>query len=73
MYIQEDKVLALLGFQVPGTVDVTWYQGGVTVEIQALVDGFNDVDGKRMACYARNSIPTSTAAVVGQNIADRCY
>jgi len=63
----------VLDFQAPRTIDVTRYQSGVTAEIQALVDEFNDVDNKWMACYARNSVPTSTAAVVGQTIADQVW
>lgn len=63
----------VLGFVDPKTIDVTRYQGGVTAEIQALTDAFNDVDSKWMACYARNSVPTSTAAVVGQTVADQVW
>lgn len=63
----------VLGFTAPRTIDVTRYQGGVTAEIQTLVDEFNDVDSKWMACYARNCVPTSTAAVVGQTIADQVW
>ena len=63
----------ILGFTDPKTIDVTKYQDGVTPEIQALVDEFNDVDSKWMACYARNAVPTSTAAVVGQTIADQVW
>lgn len=63
----------VLGFVDPKTIDVTQYQSGVTAEIQALTDEFNDVDSKWMACYARNCVPTSTAAVVGQTVADQVW
>lgn len=71
-----DEILDLsvvFHFVDPKTIDVTRYQNGVTTDIQALVDEFNDVDSKWMACYARNSVPTSTAAVVGQTIADQVW
>nr|WP_289698243.1 hypothetical protein [Enterocloster clostridioformis] len=74
-YIYSDilNLDVVLSFVDPKTIDVTKYQDGVTDEIQALVDEFSDVDSKWMACYARNSVPTSTAAVVGQTIADQVW
>ena len=73
IYGQMLNLDVVLGFVDPKTIDVTRYQSGVTAEIQSLVDQFNDVDSKWMACYARNSVPTSTAAVVGQTIADQVW
>ena len=63
----------VLSFVPPRTIDTTKYLDNISPEIHALVNEFDDVDSKWMACYARNCVPTSTAAVVGQTIADQVW
>lgn len=63
----------VLSFVPPRTIDTTKYLDNITPEIHALVNEFDEVDSKWMACYARNCVPTSTAAVVGQTIADQVW